>query len=96
MIENYRASELDDEKAGSLIEDFFNKRNTPEAKKRREEEMKSADKIIHTTTGREISDLRNDMIFSCLRTDERLYKNYANSIKEHPEYQKYLQIYNYN
>ena len=96
MVESYRASELDDEKAGSLIEDFFNKRNTPEARKRREEKMKLADEIIHTATRREISDLRNDMIFSCLRTDERLYKNYANSIKEHPEYQKYLQIYNYN
>jgi hypothetical protein len=69
--------------------------NSPEAKKRREEEMMLADDIIHTATGREVSDLKNDMIFSCLRTDERLYKNYANSIKEHPEYQKYLQIYNY-
>ena len=69
--------------------------NTPEAKMRREKEMKLADDIIHTATGREVSDLKNDMIFSCLRTDEDLYKNYANSIKEHPEYQKYLQIYNY-
>ena len=69
--------------------------NSPEAKKRREEEMMLADDIIHTATGREVSDLKNDMIFSCLRTNEHLYKNYANSIKEHPEYQKYLQIYNY-
>jgi len=81
---------------GKVISDFMKNYNTPEAKKKREEAMKSADEIIHTTTGREISDLKNDMIFSCLRTDERLYKNYANSIKEHPEYQKYLQIYNYN
>lgn len=81
---------------GKVISDFMKNYNTPEVKKKREEAMKSADEIIHTTTGREISDLKNDMIFSCLRTDERLYKNYANSIKEHPEYQKYLQIYNYN
>ena len=95
MTKSYRESELDDEKAGSLIEEFFEKQKTPEAKKRREEEMKLADEIIHTATGREVSDLKNDMIFSCLRTNERLYKDYANAIKEHPEYQKYLQIYNY-
>ena len=80
---------------GDIISDFMKNYNTPEAKKRREEAMNLADEIIHTTTGREISDLKNDMLFSCLRTDERLYKNYANTIKEHPEYQKYLQIYNY-
>jgi hypothetical protein len=80
----------------TVISDFMRDYNTPEAKKRREEAMKLADEIIHTATGREVSDLKNDMIFPCLRTDERLYKNYANSIKEHPEYQKYLQIYNYN
>ncbi len=95
MTKSYRESELDDEKAGRLIEEFFEKQKTPEAKKRREEEMKLADEIIHTATGREVSDLKNDMIFSCLRTNERLYKDYANAIKEHPEYQKYLQIYNY-
>lgn len=80
---------------GDLFTNFFEKYNTPEARKRREEEMKLADEIIHTATGREVSDLKNDMMFSCLRTSESLYRNYANTIKNHPEYQKYLQIYNY-
>lgn len=80
---------------GDIISDFMKNYNTPEAKKRREEAMNLADDIIHTATGREVSDLKNDMIFSCLRTNEHLYKDYADSIKEHPEYQKYLQIYNY-
>ena len=79
----------------TLITDFFENYNTPEARKRREEKMKLADEIIHTATGCEVSDLKNDMIFSCLRTSEHLYRNYAKTIKEHPEYQKYLQIYNY-
>lgn len=77
------------------ITDLFENYNTPEARKRREEKMKLADEIIHTATGREVSDLKNDMMFSCLRTNESLYRNYANTIKNHPEYQKYLQIYNY-
>ena len=92
MTENVDTHEWN---AGKVISDFTKEYNTPEAKKRREEAMNLADEIIHTTTGREISDLKKDMLFSCLRTDERLYKNYANTIKEHPEYQKYLQIYNY-
>ena len=91
MIENYRASELDNEKAGRLIEDFFNKRNTPEAKKRREEEMKLADKIIE-----ESGEIKDEVKISCLRTHENLYKDYARAIKEHPEYQKYFQFYKYN
>ena len=91
MIEIYRASELDDEKAGRLIEDFFNKRNTPEAKKRREEEMKLADKIIE-----ESGEIKDEVKISCLRTHENLYKDYARAIKEHPEYQKYFQFYKYN
>ena len=90
MIENYRASELDDEKAGRLIEDFFNKQNTLEARKRREEKMKLADRII-----KESGEIKDQVKISCLRTNENLYKDYANTIKEHPECKKYFQIYNY-
>ena len=79
---------------GDLFTNFFEKYNTPEARKRREEEMKLADEIIHTATGREVSDLKNDMMFSCLRTSESLYRNYANTIKNHPEYQ--FDVYGYN
>ncbi len=79
----------------SIINNFIKDYNTPEAKKQREEKMKLADEIIHTATGREISDLKNDMMFSCLRMNENLYKDYANTIKEHPECKKYFQTYNY-
>lgn len=93
MVEN--TNEPDYKNLNKILTDFMKDYNSPEGKKRREEAMSLADDIIHTATGRDVSDLKNDMIFSCLRTNERLYKNYANSIKEHPEYQKYLQIYNF-
>lgn len=77
--------------------DFMKNYDSSETQKKREKEerIKLADEIIHTASGREVSDLKNDMIFSCLRTNENLYKDYANTIKEHPEYQKYFQIHNY-
>ena len=73
--------------------------NSPEAiaerQKTKEEMAKLADSIISSTTKCEISDLQNNLLLSCLRTNISLYKDYADTIKEHPEYQKYLQFYHY-
>ena len=73
--------------------------NSPEAvaerKKAKEEMAKLADDIISSTTKCEISELENNLLLSCLRTNVSLYKDYADTIKEYPEYQKYLQFHHY-
>lgn len=73
--------------------------NSPEAvaerKKAKEEMAKLADDIISSTTKCEISELENNLLLSCLRTNVSLYKDYADTIKDHPEYQKYLQFHHY-
>lgn len=83
----------------SDISDFFDERNSPESKQQREkaaEERKQlADEIMMDVLNKDISELKKDLTISCLRKNINLYKNYAETIKEHPEYQKYLQIYHY-
>ncbi len=93
MVESYRASELDDEKAGRLIED--KKQKTPEAEAARKKAMEDADKIIRESSSSEY-EIKDNVKISCLRTNENLYKDYARAIKEHPEYKKYIQFYKYN
>jgi hypothetical protein len=87
------------ESSSKIISDFIDSYNSPEAIKRREETRKEtkdlADSIISGVTKCEIADLQNNVILSCLSTDVSLYKEYADTIKEHPEYQKYLQLYHY-
>ena len=91
---------IDEKNPNGLIDNYLDNYNTPEAKKQREEARKKtielADEIIHTATWREISELQNNVLLSCLRTNASIYKDYADTIKENPEYQKYLQFYHFN
>lgn len=64
-------------------------------KEHQKESLLLADEIIHASYWHEASNLQKNIILSCLKTDYRLYSRYANTIKLHPEYKKYLQIYNY-
>ena len=59
------------------------------------ENTHKADKIMEEVLKKNIEDIKNDVAIWCLRTNVNLYKKYAESIKQHPEYQKYLQVYNY-
>ena len=85
--------------SSSIISDFLDERNSPESKQQREkaaEERKQlADEIMMDVLNKDISELKKDLTISCLRKNLILYKNYAETIKEHPEFQKYLQIYHY-
>jgi len=90
MIESYRMPGWDDKKAGRLIEKFFNEQYTPEAEEKRKKEMELADRVI-----KESGEIKDEVKISCLRTHVNLYKDYANTIKEHPECKKYFQFYNY-
>jgi hypothetical protein len=73
--------------------------NSPEAKKREEEENKEyqklADSVLVDSLKCEVTDLQNDVLLSCLREKGWLYKEYAETIKEYPEYKKYFQLYNF-
>lgn len=73
--------------------------NSPEAKKRAEEENKEyqelADSILVDSLKCEVTDLQKDVLLSCLREDWWLYKEYAETLKEYPEYKKYFQLYNF-
>ena len=73
--------------------------NSPEAKKRAEEENKEyqelADSILVDSLKCEVSDLENDILLSCLREEWWLYKEYAETIKDYPDYKKYFQIHNF-
>lgn len=53
------------------------------------------DKMMEEVLRKNIEDIKNNVAIWCLRTNVNLYKRYAEWIKQHPEYQKYLQIYNY-
>lgn len=69
--------------------------SSPEAKAEMErlkkENLKLADDIINNS----FSNLKDNITLSYLRADSNLYKQYAETIQTYPEYQKYLQIYNY-
>lgn len=76
--------------------DSFNSPEAVEERRRtKEEAAELADSIISSATKCEISDLQNNLLLSCLRTNISLYKDYADTIKKHPEYQKYLQFHKY-
>ena len=97
--ETVRSSQILEDIAAFTSREAIAADNSPEAiaerQKTKEEMAKLADSIISSTTKCEISDLQNNLLLSCLRTNISLYKDYADTIKEHPEYQKYLQFYHY-
>ena len=97
--ETVRSSQILEDIAAFTSPEAIAADNSPEAiaerQKTKEEMAKLADSIISSTTKCEISDLQNNLLLSCLRTNISLYKDYADTIKEHPEYQKYLQFYHY-
>lgn len=99
MIESYRMPDWDDEKVGGS--NFSGKKEMPKPGEKIEEQLNAkvksdaegelADKI----SGNLESEMAN-LKLSCLKTNDVLHKKYENAIKEHPEYQKYLQFYKYN
>jgi hypothetical protein len=54
-----------------------------------------ADSILVDSLKCEVSDLENDILLSCLREEWWLYKEYAETIKDYPDYKKYFQIHNF-
>ena len=73
--------------------------DSPEYKRRLGEQNREyqelADSILIGSLKCETADLQNDVLISCLREKGWLYKEYAETIKDYPEYKKYFQMYNF-
>ena len=73
--------------------------DSPEYKRSLEEQNREyqelADSILIDSLKCETADLQNDVLLSCLREKGWLYKEYAETIKDYPEYKKYFQLYNF-